>query len=123
MLNRIKCHRHWKPKRREARSDGDEFLGKMKYSAVSVKPITLLPRAASLSAEAGVPLVTASSDASTSSPLHDAATTTTSSQQQHTGESSANLAEFKDLWAILHRTKCSRHRKPKCRQARSDDDG
>ncbi|KAL3186448.1 hypothetical protein MRX96_027491 [Rhipicephalus microplus] len=77
---------------------------------------------ASLSAEAGVPSVTASSEASTSSPLQDAATTTASSQQQHTGESGANRAEFKDLRAILHRTKCRRHRKLNCRQARSDDD-
>ncbi|KAL3186452.1 hypothetical protein MRX96_027495 [Rhipicephalus microplus] len=41
MLNSIKCHRHWKPKRREARSNGDEFLGKMKPSAVSSRPIEL----------------------------------------------------------------------------------
>ncbi|KAL3186457.1 hypothetical protein MRX96_027500 [Rhipicephalus microplus] len=122
MLNRIKCHRYWKPKRREARSDGDEFLGKMKPSAVSAKPITLHPSAASLSAEAGVALVTASSEASTSSPIQDAATTTASSQQQQTSESGRNQAECKDLWAILHRTKCRWRRKPKCRQARSDDD-
>ncbi|KAL3186450.1 hypothetical protein MRX96_027493 [Rhipicephalus microplus] len=122
ILHRNKCHRHRKPKCRQARSDDDYFFGEVKSSTASANITAFRPRAVSQSSEAGVPLETASSEASTSLPLQDAATTTASSQQQQTGESGRNQAECKDLRAKVHRTKYRRRRKLKCRQARSDDD-